>query len=73
MVSRRIDMSQLIRLLAAKKAGYVNAYDMCDNVESLEQALDAVEQKVLKKIYVEQLGINLSALRPEAHRFLGLI
>ena len=72
LVSRRLDMSQLISLLAAKKAGYINAYDMCENLDQLEQSLDAVEQRVLKKIYTEQLGIDLSKLPPVAHRFLGL-
>lgn len=73
LVARKISLGKLTGILSAKRAGYDHAYEMCENVDHLHERLENVEQKVLKKIYTEQLGINLSSLRPVAHRFLGLL
>lgn len=72
LVSRKIDIAKLRHILSAKRAGYDHAYNMCENVDQLYDKLVSIEQKVLRKIYTEQLKINLSALPAVAHRFLGL-
>jgi group II intron reverse transcriptase/maturase len=72
LLSRKITIGKLGTSLGARKAGYINAYDMCSNIVELENALDHIEQKVLKRLYTEGLGIDLSKLSATAYTFLGL-
>ncbi len=55
-----------------RRNGYLAAYDMCHNVEDLGRELDKLEQRVLRRIYSEGLGIELAKLSPVARNFLGL-
>ncbi len=72
LVSRRITLPKLGHVLAARKNGYLAAYDMCQNVDDLERGLADLEQRILRKIYQEGLHINLATLSGEARSFLGL-
>ncbi len=55
-----------------RRNGYLAAYDVCHNVEDLGRELDKLEQRVLRRIYSEGLGIELAKLSPVARNFLGL-
>ncbi|PFH20450.1 reverse transcriptase (RNA-dependent DNA polymerase) [Burkholderia sp. JKS000303] len=72
LLARRITLAKLGSTLASRTHGYLAAYDMCHNVDSLERALEELQQKVLKKIYVDELKINIAGLNREARTFLGL-
>ncbi|MFQ6404710.1 reverse transcriptase domain-containing protein [Methylophilus sp. 'Pure River'] len=72
LVARKLSLGNLGNYLRARKAGFINAYDACTNLASLESQLDDVEQRVLRILYVKELGINLSEISAEAYGFLGL-
>ncbi len=72
LLSRKIQLGKLGFYLSARKAGYIQAYALCSNIAELENSLDDIEQKVLKRIYTEDLKINLSNLTAESYSFLGL-
>lgn len=55
-----------------RRNGYLAAYDMCHNVGDLDRELGKLEQRVLRRIYGEGLGIDLAKLSPVARNFLGL-
>lgn len=55
-----------------RRNGYLAAYDMCHNVEDLGRELSQLEQRVLRRIYGEGLGIDLAKLSLVARNFLGL-
>ena len=70
--ARRIPLSKLGYKIVMARHGYLAAYDMCANVQSLERELLSLEQRVLRRVYTEGLGINLQRLSAEARTFLGL-
>jgi len=70
--SRRIQLGTLGSYLRARKAGLIQAYAICSNIDSLENSLNDIEQIVLRRIYTNDLKINLSELTKEAYTFLGL-
>lgn len=72
LVSRRLKLSDIGRVIAAKKAGYLAAYDVCNNLAELEHDLIDMTHKVLRKIYVDGLNIDLEKLSPSARRFLSI-
>lgn len=72
LVARNISLPKLGQILAARRNGYLAAYDICRNVRQLENELANLEQKVLRKIYANGLGINLARLDGTTRRFLGL-
>lgn len=72
LVSRRLGLANLGQVISAKKAGYLAAYDVCNNLSEIENDLDDMEYKVLHKLYVDELHIDLTRLTPEARRFLAI-
>ena len=72
LVSRRPGLSDLGRVIAAKKSGYLAAYDVCSNLAELEHTLDDITYKILRRIYVDGLHIDLTKLSPAARRFLSI-
>ncbi|KVN53442.1 hypothetical protein WT14_31755 [Burkholderia stagnalis] len=72
LLARRVTLAKLGSTLASRTHGYLAAYDMCHNIDDLERALEELQQKVLRKIYVDELKINLAGLNREARTFLGL-
>lgn len=72
LLSRGITLARLGGLLASKKSGYIYAYAHSDNLSELDNALDDIERKVLKTLYVRDLRIPTKDLSPAAYTFLGL-
>ena len=72
LLARKITIGRLLPHLSARKSGYIHAYDLCSNILELENSLNDIEQKVLKKIYKQDLGINLQTISKEVRTFLGL-
>ncbi len=72
LVTRGVALPKLGHTLMLRRNGYLAAYDMCHNVEDLGRELDKLEQRVLRRIYSEGLGIELAKLPPVARNFLGL-
>lgn len=72
LVARRIALPKLGNVLMLRRNGYLAAYDMCHNVEDLGRELGKLEQRLLRRIYSEGLGIDLAKLSPVARNFLGL-
>ncbi|SFI02902.1 group II intron reverse transcriptase/maturase [Collimonas sp. OK307] len=73
LLARKITLRNLGQILTNKKNGYLAAYDVCENLPGVEAALADVEQKVLRRVYTNGLGINLSTISREAKTFLNLI
>jgi RNA-directed DNA polymerase len=72
LVSRKISLPKLGHVLALRRNGYLAAYDICHNVLQLEHELANLEQRVLRTIYRDGLGIDLHRLAGAARTFLGL-
>lgn len=69
--ARGISLGNLEKAIANRIAGYLHAYRGCSNYTELCNALDDIQQKIMRKIYGE-LGLDLSALSPAHRSFLGL-
>ncbi len=72
LLARGITLAKLSSQIANRSTGYYNAYDMCANIKELEQVCDDLTQRLLRKIYRDELGINLEKLSSDARTFLGL-
>ena len=72
LLSRNITLRTLGQTIAAKRDGYLGAYDMCANIEDLQLELRKTEHKALRAIYGAGLGIKLSEIGADARAFLGL-
>lgn len=72
LLSRKIKLENLGRAIESRKSGYIHAYADCVNAVDLENELANIQQKVLKKIYVEGLCIDIRKLPAEARTFIGL-
>ena len=72
LVTRKINLSNLSRTLTAKINGYLSAYELCSNVDELERNLMDLEQRVLRKIYSVDLGIDITKLTLQKRLFLAL-
>ncbi|MFM0390025.1 reverse transcriptase domain-containing protein, partial [Paraburkholderia dipogonis] len=72
LVSRKITLPMLGHLLALRRNGYLAAYDVCHNVSQLEHELVKLQQRVLRRLYADGLGIKLATLSGSARTFLGL-
>lgn len=70
LLSRGIGLGKLNDVLLMRKNGYLAAYDVCENVGDLQQALDAAIFRVLKNIYSKDLQIPVNKLSKEAKAFL---
>lgn len=54
-------------------SGYLAAYSFCNHIAQLEMVLNSARSDTLQKIYVKDLGIDLSNISEEKRQFLGLI
>jgi retron-type reverse transcriptase len=72
LLSRRITLATLGRAIEARKNGYLHAYENCINFRELENCINDIQQKILKKIYVGELKMDLRKLPVEAKVFLNL-
>ena len=72
LLSRKITLQTLGRAIEARKNGYLQAYVNCKNFRELENFLDDLQRKVLKKIFVAELNIDIQKLTKEARTFLNL-
>jgi len=72
LLSRKITLRTLGAAVAAKKNGYLAAYDACSNIEKVAQDLTAIENKALRNLYQKDLGIDISSISAEARAFLGI-
>lgn len=72
LLSRKITLRTLGQAISSKRNGYLGAYDVCTNIEDVSAQLLSLEQKALRNIYQVALGIDLTAIGPDARRFLEL-
>jgi RNA-directed DNA polymerase len=72
LLSRRITLATLGRTIESRKNGYLHAYEDCVNFRELENCMNDLQQKILKKIYVSELNMNLPKLSASTRAFLGL-
>jgi hypothetical protein len=72
LLSRNITLRTLGQSIAAKRDGYLGAYDMCANFENVQLELRKAEHKALRTVYGVGLGIRLSDIGADARAFLGL-
>jgi len=72
LLSRKITLTSLGPILTAKRSGYLAAYDVCTNISEVALHLSDVEQRALRKVYRDGLGIDLKTISNEARAFLGL-
>jgi len=72
LLARGITLASLGQSVSNRIAGYVSAYDCCDNIVEFENALERLRVKVLRQIYTKELKIPLEELSAEARTFLNL-
>ncbi|SOD41170.1 Reverse transcriptase (RNA-dependent DNA polymerase) [Nitrosovibrio sp. Nv4] len=72
LLSRRITLATLGRAIESRKNGYLHAYGDCINFREFENCMKDIQQKILKKIYVGELKMDLRKLPVEAKTFLSL-
>ncbi|MFB9290010.1 reverse transcriptase domain-containing protein [Pseudoduganella plicata] len=72
LLSRNITLRTLGQSIAAKRDGYLGAYDLCANIEEVELELKKAEHKALRAVYGAGLGIRLAVIGADARAFLGL-
>lgn len=73
LLSRGITLANIGPQVHNRAGGYLSAYEACTNIGELENEMTGVTQKVLRRIYMDGLGINLATLSAEARTFLGLV
>ena len=72
LVSRGLRLKDLGLIVFSKKDGYLAAYDCCTNLKELEIDLNNIVQKVLRRIYVKGLNIDLKSIDGVTRQFLSL-
>lgn len=72
LVKQNITITKLTQRLRSRISGYLNAYEYADNIKSFEIALNSFKLAIVKDIFINQLGLNLSELSNEELRFLEL-
>ena len=72
LLSRKITLRTLGQSIAAKRDGYLGAYDLCANIDEVELELKKAEHKALRTVYGAGLGIRLTEIGADARAFLGL-
>jgi len=72
LLSRKITLASLAAQIQNRTSGYLNAYEVCTNIQEAENELAGLTQKILLKIYRDGLKINLETLSTEARTFLGV-
>lgn len=73
LLDNNIKLASLGNAIESRVSGYKAAYSDCvKNFKELENELKDVHQKVLRKIYQDDLKIDLRSLPSEQRKFLGL-
>lgn len=72
LISRGITLRNLGPHLSAKVNGYIDAYRACTNADELKNDLKDIEQKTLRNLYQQELGIKINSVSAEVRRFLNL-
>ncbi len=73
LLDNNIKLANLGNAIESRVSGYKAAYSDCvKNFKELENELKDVHQKVLRKIYQDDLKIDLRSLPSEQRKFLGL-
>ncbi|MRT30444.1 reverse transcriptase domain-containing protein [Herbaspirillum sp. CAH-3] len=72
LLSQSITLKKLGSLLVAKSNGFLAAYDLCENINEVRNNLEDIEQKTLRALYTNDLGIDIQKLSRGAKTFLGL-
>lgn len=73
LLSRKITISRILRMLDGKLAGYRGAYDFCANCQALFDTLESARSAVLRDLFGRELGFDLDALGPRQRSFLELL
>jgi RNA-directed DNA polymerase len=73
LLNRQITLKTLGQSIAAKRNGYLAAYGVCSNIENLNARLAKAEQRALRNVYRDGLGIDLSKVSSHARTFLGIV
>jgi len=72
LVANKITLSKIGTKINSELAGYLNAYEYADNHEQVYKCLRKWKTEVFKKIFENQLGINITSLGREEIIFLEL-
>jgi RNA-directed DNA polymerase len=72
LLSKKITLRTLGQSIAAKRDGYLGAYEVCANISDVHLELKKAEYRALRAIYGAGLGIKLSEIGADARAFLGL-
>ena len=72
LLTRKLTLATVLPVVRAKISGFLDAYSICADYDNLARELHDLERKVLRRIYEDQLHIDLSKLNKKAHTFLGL-
>lgn len=72
LLSRKILLPSLGSFLRARISGYISAYDMCTNIKELENEMEGLHNKILRRIYETGLQIPISKLDATSRSFLGI-
>lgn len=72
LLTRKLTLATVLPVVRAKVNGFLDAYSICADYDDLTRELHDLERKVLRRIYEDQLYIDLSRLNKKTHTFLGL-
>jgi group II intron reverse transcriptase/maturase len=53
-------------------SGYVQAYQVCENIQSIRHKLLAAKSKAIGQLFTQMFGIKIDSLTEEQRKFLGL-
>ncbi len=72
LLSRKITLTTLGQAINNRVAGYLAAYDCCDNIDEIERELIDLGNKVRRRVLRDELRIPLDQISAEARTFLDL-
>lgn len=72
LLARSITLGNLQQAIRSRVSGYRSAYEACTNADELDNALDSLQQLILRRVYRDGIKIDLASLSAEARTFLGL-
>lgn len=72
LLSRKITLTTLGQAINNRVAGYLAAYDCCDNIDEIERELINLGKKVRRQVLRDELHIPLDKISAEARTFLDL-
>jgi group II intron reverse transcriptase/maturase len=72
LANRKVGITRLGQILNGMVAGYVGAYEFCENIGQLETALVAWRKKVIERIFRDGFGLPIPSLTADQRAFLEL-